>query len=723
MALLLTALAAGCSGNRSPILGGNGGSVLVPTGTTTPHVASTYPLTTSPGPTLGVPTNTAVSAEFTEPMNPATLTGASFTLVAAGTVPVAGVVSYASHTAVFSPSAPLTASTTYTATITTVAADMGGNTLQGNQAPWPASSNYVWTFTTGLGTDTVLPSVTLTVPATALPGPTANVPTNTAITAAFSKVMNPKTIGSSSFTVTDPTSAAVAGDVTYAGGLAIFLPSATLAANTTYTATITTVATDMAGNELAGNQAPLPAPSNYVWTFTTGAGEDLIRPLVTLTTPATTTPGPTTLVPTNTIITAAFSKPMNPATINPASFTVTTPAPGVNPIGIVSYAGSSQTAVFTPAAPLVADTTYTATITTAVADLAGNQLGGNQAPLPAASSYVWTFTTAAVVTVPPKVTLTSPANLATQVVLNSSVNATFNEAMNPLTLSTATFKLQAGGTPLGAPLAGTVTYDPVAFVATFTPSSNLAPNTTYTATLAGATDLTGDALVTGPAPNPWTFTTGSSGVAPGAVNLGTAGTYGIMATSAITSTGATIINGDVALDPGTSMTGFPPGVVNGSIHENDTASAKARIDLLAAYTYAKTLPPGTTILGGADLGAKYPGGIPAGTYTSGSTMLVATPLTLDAGGNVNAVWVFQIGSSLTTTASVTLANGAQAKNVFWVPTLDATVGVGTIFYGTIVSGRSVSGVTGATINGRILAGATLAGTIALEGNTVNVPAP
>jgi hypothetical protein len=196
-----------------------------------------------------------------------------------------------------------------------------------------------------------------------------------------------------------------------------------------------------------------------------------------------------------------------------------------------------------------------------------------------------------------------------------------------------------------------------------------------------------------------------------------------MATSAITNTGFSTINGDVSLDPGTSMTGFPPGVVNGTTHKNDTVSAQARADLLVAYNFAKNLAPGTTISAGADLGALYPTGIPPGTYTSGSTMLVSTPLTLDAGGNANAVWVFQIGSSLTTGASVSLANGAQAKNVFWVPTSDATIGVGTIFYGTIVSGRDVTAVTGATINGRILAGAITAGTIALQTSTVNVPAP
>jgi multidrug efflux pump subunit AcrA (membrane-fusion protein) len=104
-------------------------------------------------------------------------------------------------------------------------------------------------------------------------------------------------------------------------------------------------------------------------------------------------------------------------------------------------------------------------------------------------------------------------------------------------------------------------------------------------------------------------------------------------------------------------------------------------------------------------------------------MLVSTPLVLDGGGNANAVWVFQIGSSLTTAANITLANGAQAKNVFWVPVEDATIGVGTTFTGTIVSGRDVTCVTGSTINGRILAGATTDGTVALQGCTVTVPTP
>jgi hypothetical protein len=254
----------------------------------------------------------------------------------------------------------------------------------------------------------------------------------------------------------------------------------------------------------------------------------------------------------------------------------------------------------------------------------------------------------------------------------------------------------------------------------------LAASTQYTATVtAAAKDMAGNALIAGLIPNPWTFTTGAAAAAgPGAIPLGSASTFGLMATAAITSTGNSVINGNVSLEPGTSMTGFPPGVVNGTIHVNDTVSHQARADLLVAYNTAKGLPPGTTVSAGADLGGLNPGGVLApGTYTSGSTMLVSTPLVLDGGGNANAVWVFQIGSSLTTGASVSMINGAQAKNIFWVPTLDATIGVGTTFYGTIVSGRDVTAVTGSTIFGRILAGATNAGTIALQNTTINLPTP
>lgn len=449
---------------------------------------------------------------------------------------------------------------------------------------------------------------------------------------------------------------------------------------------------------------------------------DVSRPRVLLTIPADLA----TTAPANAAITATFTENMAPATITSTSFTLRETASTTAVAGVVTYVGNSKTAVFKPTAALTAALNYTATITTAAKDIAGNALAGNQAPLPAASNYVWTFTAAAPDNTAPTITLTNPADVATGVAINSAINATFSEAMDPLTLSTTTFTLRTT-TPLGPVLAGAVVYDQLSKIATFTPSSNLAANTQYTATVTtGARDLAGNVLVVPAAAapnNPWTFTTGT-GLAPGAIALGSASTFGLMATSAITCIPSCIINGDVSLDPGTSITGPP--TVNGEIHINDSVSELVRHDLLKSYNDAKTLPPGTTVSPGADLGQLYLSGIPPGTYTSGSTMLVATPLVLDAGGNANAVWVFQIGSSLTTNGSgnVTLANGAQAKNVFWVPTEDATIGTGTTFSGTIVAGRDTTATTGSTINGRVLTGATTAGTLALQaGTTVNVPAP
>lgn len=536
--------------------------------------------------------------------------------------------------------------------------------------------------------DTVAPTVSFTAP---INGQTA-VPVNRILHAAFSEAMDTATITSTTFKVAGPGGVAVPGTVAAVGTSATFTPNSNLAVNTVYAATITNGVKDPAGNAMV---------NNYVFTFTTGAAADVTRPTVSVTSPTNTA----IAVPINRKVTVGFSEVMDPLTITTASFKLAGPA--ATPVtGTVLPVGTS--AVFTPAIVLANNTLYTGTITTAAKDLAGNAMLNN---------FVFTFTTGGITDVTaPTVILVNPLDLAINVPINSAVHATFSKEMDPTTIGSVTFTLKNGLNPV----AGTVNYVELSKIATFTPTSNLDVNTTYTATVTtAAKDLAGNALESDKV---WSFTTANVIVPPPAalINLGSAAGFGIMATSAITNTGAaTMINGDVSLDPGTSN-GLLPVQVNGAIHINDTVSAQARADLLIAYNSAKTLPPGTTVSAGADLGAMA---VPPGTYTSGSTMLINTPLILDAGGNANATWVFQIGSSLTTTASVSLAGGAQAKNVYWVPTSDATIGVGTIFYGTIVSGRDVTGKTGAVINGRILAGAILAGTIALDTNTVNVPAP
>jgi len=449
---------------------------------------------------------------------------------------------------------------------------------------------------------------------------------------------------------------------------------------------------------------------------------DLTRPRVLFTVPA----DGAVNAPANAKITATFSEAMAPATITAAgTFTLKETVSGTNVAGAVVYAAGSWVATFAPTAPLTIGRNYTATITTAAKDLAGNTLAGIATTPSVANNHVWTFTAIVSDTALPTVTLTSPLNGAIAVPFNETVHATFSEAMDSATISATTFTLATSAVP-AVSVSGVVTYDSVNKIATLTPSSNLVASTTYKATVTtGVTDLAANALA---ANYVWTFTTGAAGtaLAPGAVALGSAGTYGIMATAAVTAASASVINGDVSLEPGTSITGFPPAVINGAVHVNDTVSHQARNDLLAAYNYAMNLPCATSV-GTADLGGLYvyPTGIPPGVYCSGSTMLVGAHIVLDAGGDANAVWVFQIGSALTSNADVTLTGGAQAKNVFWVSVLDVTIGSGTTFNGTIVTGRDASSAGSATINGRILAGANYAGTIALNGppSTINVPAP
>ncbi|HXE98097.1 MAG TPA: Ig-like domain-containing protein [Dongiaceae bacterium] len=671
------------------------------TGAAPDTIAPTVSVTSPTNTAVAVPLNRVVHVGFSEAMDPSTVNTVSFTVTITGGAKVQGTVIPVGTSAAFAPSSstPLVANTSYTATIKSGingVKDLAGNAM---------ASDFVFTFTTGAAADLTAPTVSLTSPTdTAIA-----VPTNRIVHIGFSEVMDTLSLNSATITMRETVSTTnVPGTVTSVGTSATFSSNAPLFANTKYSVTI------LSGNDGVKDLAGNAMASNFVFTFTTGAVTDTTKPTVIRTINANGATG----VSINTKVGATFSEVMDASTITSGSFTFKLNQGAIPVPGLVTYSGVD--AVFTPATPLTANTTYTATITTAAKDLAGNPLAGNQALPPAASNYVWSFTTgAAADTAKPTVVSTNPANLATGVAVNSSVNATFSKAMDPLTISTATFTV--------AGVTGTVTYDAASKIATFAHAANLAANTTYTATITtGAADLANNALATDYV---WSFTTANVIVPPPAalINLGSAGTFGIMATSAITNTGAaTRINGDVSLDPGTSN-GLLPVQVNGTIHINDTVSAQARIDLLAAYNSAKALAPGVTVPGGMDLGAfpngGLPGVLPPGTYTSGSTMLISTPLTLDGKGDANASWVFQIGSSLTSTNSVTLINGAQAKNVYWVPTASATVGVGTIFNGNIIAGVSATGQTGAVINGRILAGATNPGTIALDTNTVNVPAP
>lgn len=624
------------------------------------EIDSVCPVVVSTVPTAGsinVPLDQTITATFNEDMNPATFTQTSFTLQ--GTTQVAGTVSFSGRIATFNPTADLAPNTTYTAIIKTSVKDLMGNALQ---------TDYVWSFSTGA---TVRPVVISTNPV----NNATNVVLNKTVTATFNMAMNPTTINATSFTLKRGT-VAVTGVVSYVGTTASFNPTADLLANTTYTATITTVAKNAAGVSLA---------TDYVWAFTTGT---TVAPIVVSTDPTNNA----TNVVLNKTVTATFNTAMNASTINTTSFTLKQGTTAVG--GTVSYTGT--TASFNPSANLLPNTVYTATITVVAKNAAGVAL---------ANDYVWTFTTG--ISVAPLVTSTDPGNNATGVVLNKTVTATFNMAMNPSTINSTSFTVKQGTTSVS----GTVSY--LGNTASFNPSSNLSANTTYTATITTvAESVAGNSLMSNYV---WTFTT-SAAVTAG-VNLGSAARFGIIAGTGVSNNAgfSEIRNMDVGISPGvrSSITGFPPAIIiNGAIYASDDTTPpgtpamliQAKQDLTNAYLYAEgaSTPAPATVSG--DLGGLT---LTPGIYKTTSTLMIQSgSLTLDAQGDVNAIWIFQIASDFTTIGgaggNVILSGGAQAKNVFWQVGSSATIGDYTSFQGNVLALTSITMNSHATAVGRML---------------------
>ena len=605
--------------------------------------------------------------------------------------------------------------------------------------------------------DTTRPTVTLTQPANGASG----VARNAAVSATFSEDMDAASVNASSFTLTAPGGAAIAGTVSYASGsrTASFTPTtpASLPPGSTLTATISNAAKDLAGNTLA---------SNFVWSFTTAATDDTTRPAVTHTVPAN---GAQDVV-RNTRVLATFSEDMDPATINASTFALK--GPGASAVaGTVTYAVGSRSVLFSPSGAtfLAANTTYAATITSGVKDLAGNNM---------AASFVWTFATGSTIdTVAPTVLSTNPADGATNVCSNKVVNVSFSEAMDPSSIDAASFTVQRGAVPL----AGVVSYDAAARVASFTASQPFTAGS-YTVTVTtAARDLAGNAM----AANKVTTFTSDASLCPTAPALGAAASFGAFGGNAtVTNDGLlTLIRGNVGVNAAsTKITGLrdqggnvytvttindgkvdglvytltaPPGSVAGA------AVTQARIDALKAFNAISpaVLPGGLDVSslaqcpscggagGGADelAGRTLPPGVylsTTGTYDIGGVSRTSASLTLDAGGDANAVWVFQTAAGtgtlnvgLTGPATpavpiqVLLLNGAQSKNVFWYVPGGAVIGTGSTMTGTLLSDAGITiSTTGGTpptavpttLNGRAIA---LTAGVTMTNALINTPAP
>jgi O-glycosyl hydrolase len=411
----------------------------------------------------GVAVLLSITAKFSEPINSLTITTSTFTLTSSDGSGVAAVVGFitATNTATLAPVAALANNTTYTATLTTGVASTSGA---------PLAAAYSWTFTTAAGPAPTVSSVTPVDQST-------GVAITSPVTATFSEAMNSSTITGSTFTLTPQGGSAVAATVSYAAGVATLTPTAQLANNTTYTATITTGVTSSAGSALA---------ANYIWTFTTATAPP---PAVASVTPLNLS----TTAAISTTVTATFNQAMNSSTITASTFTLT--GPGNSSVqGTVAYNAGTSVATFTPAANLAYSTTYVATLSTSITSSAGTALAAN---------YTWSFTT----TTPPvpTVTTTVPIDGATGVNISNALTATFSQPMNSSTITPTTFTLTGPG---NTAVAGLITYNTGTSTATFTPNAALAYSTSYTGTITtGATSAAGATLASN---YMWTFMTGAS---------------------------------------------------------------------------------------------------------------------------------------------------------------------------------------------------------------------
>ena len=197
--------------------------------------------------------------------------------------------------------------------------------------------------------------------------------------------------------------------------------------------------------------------------------------------------------------------------------------------------------------------------------------------------------------------------------------------------------------------------------------------------------------------------------------LGSAGMFGVLGASAVTNTGNTVIDGDLGVYPGTSITGFPPGLVNGTIYDGNAVAMQAQNDALAAYDFFSGLSSNEN-LSGQNLGGLE---LTPGVYTYNSSAQLTGTLEINWEGLSNQNVVFQIGSTLTTaSASMVIGiNAGQNDNIYWIVGSSATLGTTTAFQGTLIAFASDTLNTGASDNcGRVIA---LNGAVTLDDNSIN----
>ncbi len=306
---------------------------------------------------------------------------------------------------------------------------------------------------------------------------------------------------------------------------------------------------------------------------------------------------------------------------------------------------------------------------------------------------------------PPTVQSVLPA-MASTACPTTLISVTFSKPMNPATINTGTFTVTPN-------VSGSIAADSTNTTFTLMPSAALVVGTTYTATV--TTGVRSDTGVAMTSDFVWTFTTMAC---PGPVAAGAACSFGILAGSTVTNTGPTTVSGDIGVWPGSAIVGFPPGTLTGMLHTADPVAMAAQGALTTSYNTAAGAPSPPANALPPDIGGS--------TFSAGVYHTLAQPslgitgnLTLDGNGDPNAVFVFQIASTLTTAAGkVNLIGLAQSKNVIWQVGSSATLGINTTMTGNIMAQASITLNTGATLNGRALA---RSGAVTMDTGTVVVP--
>jgi hypothetical protein len=310
----------------------------------------------------------------------------------------------------------------------------------------------------------------------------------------------------------------------------------------------------------------------------------------------------------------------------------------------------------------------------------------------------------------PQVSTTTPANNATGVARNNSIEISFSSAMDPATINSSTVIVTQGTTAIP----GTVTYSGT--TATFTPTNSLLALTQYTVTITtGAKTLAGNALAANVVS---TFTTGGTITTVAPVVLGDAINYVILAKSAINNSATSHVTGDLGLSPAatsyitglslTDATGYATSAqVTGKLFAADMAAptpinlTTSVNNMITAYNDAagRALPDFVE-LGAGNIGGKT---LSKGLYKWTNTVTLPSNITL--AGSQDDVWIFQIAGDLTVSSAVnvTLVGGAQAKNVFWQVAGTVTIGTTAHFEGIILSKTGITLQTGASLKGQALA--------------------